>query len=220
MIISGETIHQCITAGIIEVRRGFPEERLTADQLTIGPNSVDVTLGGSLISPEHQGILDPRDPDSVKYHEVSQVKTPNGMAFMVLPHIVYLGFAAERFTVTQPLPVMLDEPQPIGPVGLYKCNLAHLPVVQMLDGRSTVGRIGIAVHVTAGFGDVGFDGNFTLEIVNFNRVPVLLYPGMRIGQIAFHCVNHTTNPPREYRGAYKYDHIGRPVPPVLGPDRF
>ena len=72
-----------------------------------------------------------------------------------------------------------------------------------------------------GFGDVGFGGNFTLEIVNFNRVPVLLYPGMRIGQIAFHCVTTAfAGGQMTYTGAYKNNHIGRPVPPILGPGRF
>jgi dCTP deaminase len=121
-----------------------------------------------------------------------------------MPGMVYLGFAAERFEVSGVLKV--------GP------TLTHL--VQMLDGRSTVGRIGVAVHVTAGFGDVGFGGNFTLEIVNFNRVPVLLYPGMRIGQVAFHCVTAAPTAQMNYSGAYKDDHVGRPVPPILGPDRF
>lgn len=204
MILDGTNIKAMLSQDLIIAYRGNPEVKLTQDDLQIGPNSVDVTLGDSILAPTSDcGVIDPRDPESLKYYEMAKVKTPNGIAYLIMPGLVYLGFAAERFEV----PGMMK----VGP------TLMHL--VQMLDGRSTVGRIGIAVHVTAGFGDVGFGGNFTLEIVNFNRVPVLLYPGMRIGQVAFHCVTASSKQ-MTYNGAYKNDHIGRPVPPVLGPHRF
>lgn len=206
MILDGASIKAMLEHDLIVAYRGNPEVKLTQADLQIGPNSVDVTLGDSIIAPTYEGgMVDPRDPESLKYYEMSKVKTPNGLAYMIMPGMVYLGFAAERFEVP----------------GMMK--LAGIPMVthlvQMLDGRSTVGRIGIAVHVTAGFGDVGFSGNFTLEIVNFNRVPVLLYPGMRIGQVAFHCVT-ASGKQMLYNGAYKNNHTGRPVPPMLGPDRF
>lgn len=55
--------------------------------------------------------------------------------------------------------------------------------VPCLDGRSSVARLGLAVHVTAGFGDVGFKGQWTLEIVP--HVPIRVYPGCEICQIYF-----------------------------------
>ena len=55
--------------------------------------------------------------------------------------------------------------------------------VSAVDGRSSVGRLGILIHATAGFGDIGFDGNYTLEI--FCVKPVRIYPDMLIGQIYF-----------------------------------
>lgn len=58
--------------------------------------------------------------------------------------------------------------------------------VPMLEGRSSVGRLGLAIHVTAGFGDVGFDGAWTLEI--FCLQPVRIYPEMEIGQIYYHSI--------------------------------
>lgn len=203
MLIDGNTLRAAIDAGVIEVYRTRPIDRaqlrLDVGHLLIGPNSIDVTLGHEMLFPEHQTILDPRNATSVVYHALSLADTYNGPAFLLMPQVVYLGFAAERFIVHD--------------------QLRGSPVVQMLDGRSTVGRIGITVHVTAGFGDVGFAGNFTLEVVNLNCVPVLLYPGMRIGQVAFHQVT-ASNEQLQYTGAYKADHIGRPVPPKLGRDRF
>lgn len=63
----------------------------------------------------------------------------------------------------------------------YTENMHHIP---MYEGRSSLGRLGVYSHVTAGFGDIGFKGNWTLE---FNVVqPVRIYPGMRIGQLYWH----------------------------------
>jgi len=56
--------------------------------------------------------------------------------------------------------------------------------VPMLEGRSSVGRLGLFVHVTAGFGDVGFKGYWTLEMTAIQ--PVRIYPGVPICQIMFH----------------------------------
>jgi dCTP deaminase len=57
-------------------------------------------------------------------------------------------------------------------------------VVPMLEGRSSVGRLGLFIHVTAGFGDVGFSGYWTLEI--FCVQPIRIYPGVEICQIYYH----------------------------------
>lgn len=57
-------------------------------------------------------------------------------------------------------------------------------LVPMIEGRSSVGRLGLFVHVTAGFGDVGFKGHWTLEM--FAVQPVRIYPGIPICQIFFH----------------------------------
>lgn len=58
--------------------------------------------------------------------------------------------------------------------------------VPMLEGRSSVGRLGLFIHVTAGFGDVGFSGYWTLEI--FCVKPIKIYPGIEICQIYFHSI--------------------------------
>ncbi|MEZ6071080.1 MAG: dCTP deaminase [Pirellulales bacterium] len=57
-------------------------------------------------------------------------------------------------------------------------------LVPMIEGRSSVGRLGLFVHVTAGFGDVGFCGHWTLEM--FAVQPVRVYPGVAICQIFYH----------------------------------
>lgn len=58
--------------------------------------------------------------------------------------------------------------------------------VPMLEGRSSTGRLGLFIHVTAGFGDVGFSGYWTLEI--FCIQPIRIYPGAEICQIYYHSI--------------------------------
>lgn len=65
-------------------------------------------------------------------------------------------------------------------------------LVPMLEGRSSVGRLGLFVHVTAGFGDVGFKGFWTLELHCVQ--PVVIYPGVEIGQIYYHTIEGDYEP--------------------------
>lgn len=79
--------------------------------------------------------------------------------------------------------------------------------VPVLDGKSSIGRLFIAVHVTAGYGDTGFDGQYTLEVVATH--PVIVYPGMRFCQIRFHTAVGAVLP---YAGNYTGDASMGPVP--------
>jgi len=58
-------------------------------------------------------------------------------------------------------------------------------LVARLDGKSSLARLGLLTHVTAGFVDAGFDGHLTLELSNVATLPIALYPEMKIGQISF-----------------------------------
>ncbi|MDQ2086152.1 dCTP deaminase [Herbivorax sp. ANBcel31] len=58
--------------------------------------------------------------------------------------------------------------------------------VPMLEGRSSIGRLGLFIHVTAGFGDIGFSGFWTLEI--FSVQPIKIYPNVEICQIYYHTI--------------------------------
>ncbi len=70
--------------------------------------------------------------------------------------------------------------------------------VPMIEGRSSIGRLGMFIHVTAGFGDVGFCGYWTLEISCIQ--PVRIYPGIEICQIFYHEI---TGDVIEYNGKYQ-----------------
>ncbi len=58
-------------------------------------------------------------------------------------------------------------------------------LVGRIEGKSSLGRLGLLIHTTAGFVDAGWDGQLTLEFSNVASLPITLYPGMRIGQISF-----------------------------------
>jgi dCTP deaminase len=79
----------------------------------------------------------------------------------------------------------------------------------VLDGKSTVGRVGLFIHVTAAYGDPFFDGQYTLEVMAIH--PIRIYAGVRIGQMRFHTL---VGEPVDYtkRGSYVGSDARGPVP--------
>ena len=69
-------------------------------------------------------------------------------------------------------------------------------LVARIEGKSSLGRLGLLIHSTAGFIDPGFHGHITLELSNVATLPITLYPGMKIGQISF--LRMTTPADRPY----------------------
>lgn len=79
------------------------------------------------------------------------------------------------------------------------CENHASDLVPMIDGRSSIGRLSIIIHSTAGFGDLGYCGFWTLEISSVKDV--ILFPGMPIGQLYWEKCNPTT---RRYNGKYQH----------------
>ena len=233
-----------------EIRDDFGQvskQKLHIKDLNIGENSVNVTLGNHLLEKsktnktpfifDDQGkkisYVDPFIQESVAYIPVKKTQiTPEDQGFILYPGKVYLGYAQERFECS---PLMLNEklnPLTKSDIALYHedptgngvaKNIFKSRLVPMIEGRSTTGRLGFTNHITAGFGDVGFKGNFTLEIVNLDETPILLRPGMEIGQVFFDLATEPLSKydrGTAYDGAYSSNHNGKAVPPVLGRDRF
>lgn len=80
-----------------------------------------------------------------------------------------------------------------------------------VEGKSTLGRLGLQVHATAGYIDPGFEGQITLELSNVGPWPLRLRPGMRIAQISFHSLKSV--PENIYRGKY----VGQKGPTAARP---
>lgn len=109
-------------------------------------------------------LYDEQVLDMKKKHETTLITIPQD-GFILKPHTLYLGRTAE-YTITKNL-------------------------VPMLEGRSSIGRLGLFIHITAGFGDVGFKGYWTLEI--FCVHPIKVYPDVEICQIFFHTIEGDFN---------------------------
>ncbi|EMO85241.1 dCTP deaminase [Leptospira santarosai] len=106
----------------------------------------------------------------------------------------------EELLVYTELPLDMKKPNPIEKQMIPESGLLLKPgilylgrtleftethnLVPMLEGRSSIGRLGMLVHVTAGFGDVGFKGFWTLEISVVQ--PLIVYPGVEVCQIFYH----------------------------------
>lgn len=144
----------------------------------IGPNSYDVRLGPLL--KVYVATLGDDDEkkwkhlDVKKHNPTSTIEVPKE-GLILQPGRLYLGNTIEAIGSDYYLP--------------------------MYEGRSSMARLGIESHISAGFGDVGFKGQWTLEIQVVH--PIRVYPGMRIGQVYFHQINQFYNKPKwRYHGKY------------------
>lgn len=79
-----------------------------------------------------------------------------------------------------------------------------------LEGRSSIGRLGVVVHSTAATVDPGWRGNITLELANMGRIPVLLYPGMRICSLSFEQLSSQVEVPYYKKSSAKYAGQSKP----------
>lgn len=120
-------------------------------------------------------------------------------------------------------PYRMEEIQPEGftllPGELYLGHTAeytytHNSLVPQLEGKSSIARLGISVHLTAGFGDAGFEGHWTLEITA--QKPVIIYAGMPIAQIFyFQTLGDVINPYSTKQGAKYSSQPALPVPSAM-----
>jgi dCTP deaminase len=94
-------------------------------------------------------------------------------------------------------------------------------LVGRLDGKSSLGRLGLIVHSTAGFVDPGFEGHLTLELSNVANLPIAIYPGMRIGQLSFYeLTTAAENPYGSGEAGSKYQGQRGPTPSRVHEDPF
>ena len=102
----------------------------------------------------------------------------------------YIDVKAEQEDLTELVDVNGDEPFILHPGEFVLGSTLErvtLPddLVARLEGKSSLGRLGLLIHSTAGFIDPGFDGHVTLELSNVANLPITIYPEMKIGQLSF-----------------------------------
>lgn len=175
MILSDRDIKKKMASGAIVV-----ESVDGKHNSHISASSLDLRLGRffKLYNHSKKAVLDPRDPES--FQDVTKlVELKDGEPFIVQPGEFVLGVTMEKVKLADDL-------------------------VARVEGRSSLGRLGIIVHSTAGFIDAGFEGTITLEITNINRMPVALYPGMRVCQLAFEQMSSAAEVPYHKKKTSKY----------------
>ncbi len=157
------------------------------DPATIQPSSIDVRVDRlfRVFRNHTAGVIDVK-LDLAGLTELVEIAEDG--VFMLHPGEFVLGSTLERVAVPDDL-------------------------VARIEGKSSLGRLGLLIHSTAGFIDAGFDGHVTLELANVASLPITIYPGMKIGQISF--MTMTTPAERPYgRGATgsKYQGQRGPTP--------
>jgi len=146
------------------------------------------------IASGHLGI-DPFDPDLV---QPSSVDVRLDSLFRVFNNTRYTHIdpAKQQDELTSLVEVPSNEPFVLHPgefvLGstMERCSLPA-DLAGRLEGKSSLGRLGLLTHSTAGFIDPGFDGHITLELSNVANLPIILWPGMKIGQL---CLFRLTSP--------------------------
>jgi dCTP deaminase len=134
-------------------------------------------------------VLEPYDEDMV---QPSSIDVRIDRYFRVFenhryPHIDPAEEQPELTRVVEPLP---NEPFILHPgefalASTYEVVTLPDDVAARLEGKSSLGRLGLLTHSTAGFIDPGFSGHVTLELSNVATLPIKLWPGMKIGQLCF-----------------------------------
>ncbi len=133
--------------------------------------------------------IDPYDADDL---QPSSVDLHLDRSFRVFSNnrYAYIDVRAPQPDLTELLRIDDDEPFILHPgefVLGQTLEWVELPndLVARLEGKSSLGRLGLLIHSTAGYVDPGWKGNLTLELSNVANLPIALYFGMRIGQISF-----------------------------------
>jgi dCTP deaminase len=152
-----------------------------------GSCSVDFRLGSEFSVFEHSkhAFIDLRDKTAIQ-DLMRTISVAQGEPFILQPGEFALAITEERLEL-------------------------DADVLGRLEGRSSLGRIGIIVHGTAGLFDPGWRGKATLELSNLGRMPVALYPGMRICSFTFEQLSTPSSTPYYKKASNKYAGQERPL---------
>ena len=188
MILSDRDIKARLEKGDLVV------DPITDWDLQLQPASLDVRLGTefAMYQLPHLPCIDPRDKKIL-------MRLPCRLSFR---RVSPLLFCPGEFALA------------------HTAEYIKIPsdLVARVEGRSSLGRLAIVVHATAGF-DPGFEGTITLELSNLGRAAVKLYPGMRIGQLVFHTMTSPAERPYGSGRGSKYQGQRGAVPSRSGQDK-
>lgn len=159
------------------------------DPSSLQPNSYDVHCGnlfrvfGDRTDYPATMVIDPTQPQE----DLTRLeKVPKGSSLLLYPGQFLLGVVEERMSLS----------------AAYAARL---------EGKSSLGRLGLVIHSTAGFVDAGYYGKLTLELSCVAPLPIRIYPGMKIGQVAFFELKNPARRPYSPKRGSKYQGDTEPV---------
>jgi len=189
MILADGDIIQALKTKAIVITP-YPDEKTQ-----LGSCSIDLRLGTKFRVFNYSKVpfIDPNNPKTTE-EMMSEIEVKDGEPFILQPGDFVLATTMESF---------------------------QLPpnILARLEGRSSLGRLGIVVHSTASVFDPGWDGVAVLELGNLGRMPVALYPGMRICALTFEELKSPSQVPYNKKKAAKYTHQTAPVSSRISDDR-
>ena len=153
----------------VDIKNALKEKLIEIDPLEesyIQPSSIDLKVGADFRVFENHKYSH-IDPKAEQQDLTSLVTASEAEPFVLHPGEFVLGTTFEKVSLSN-------------------------KVVARLEGKSSLGRIGLLIHSTAGFVDPGFSGYLTLELSNVANLPIMIYPEMKIGQISFYYLNSTS----------------------------
>jgi dCTP deaminase len=191
MILSDGDIRRRLAEGSLAI------EPLADPDLQIQPASVDLRLGREFLEFQRTNIpcIHPDSEQEVAEY-VSETIVEEGGEFILHPGDFVLGTTIERVEIPADL-------------------IAHV------EGRSSLGRLAVVVHATAGLADPGYRGQITLELSNLGTAPVALTPGSRVSQLTFTELSSPAERPYGAdRGSKYQDQTGPQASKIQGDEEF
>ena len=175
MILSDIDIKKALKNGSIKITPAIDF------QTQLGSCSVDLKLGNVFRVFEYSkhSLIDPFSKKAKDTNFTREIKVKDSEQFIMQPGDFVLAITKEKITI----------------------DAKHLG---RLEGRSSLGRLGIVVHSTASIFDPGWDGQAVLELGNLGRLPVALYPGMRICAMTFEELSSAAQVPYGKKESAKY----------------
>lgn len=189
MILSDRDIQKFIESRIIQIT---PEPDLATQ---LGSCSIDLKLGNKFRVFNHSKVpyIDPNNI-GVADSMMTEIEIADGEQFILQPGDFVLAITKESFSLPDNL-------------------------LARLEGRSSLGRLGIVVHSTASIFEPGWNGVVVMELGNLGRVPVALYPGMRICALTFEELTSPAAVPYSQKKNAKYINQESPLASKIGSEK-
>ena len=190
MILSDRDIKKALADGRIVIK---PRPDLKTQ---LGSSSLDLRLGNTFRAFRHgkQPFVDPFDPETTK-NMTEEIIIGKKETYAIHPNEFVLASTLEWVE--------------------WGDDLAA-----RVEGRSSLGRLGLVIHSTAGHIDAGWRGKITLELRNIGMVPILLYPTMRVCQLIFEPLSSVADQPYHKKPGAKYHSKDKPAETAISKERL